>query len=145
VDAASCQVDFYVLRDPGLDDHGFACRLVTMAWERGHQITVAVPTAELARAFDELLWSCPEGRFIPHGIEGMPEAVAAPVRIAVAEQAGGNDCLINLCQQPVRDPGRYRRLLEIVPHRAPDRKASRDKFRYYREQGLDPQHHEITK
>ena len=126
-----------------MSGHKLACRLALMALERGHRIAIAVPDQEQAQALDELLWSFPAGRFVPHGIEGNPEAAMAPVRIGLAGQVGEADCVINLCQQPVGDPGRYQRLLEIVPHPEPDREAAREKFRFYRDQGLDPKHHPI--
>lgn len=140
-----CQVDFYILATPGLDSHKLACRLALMAWERGHRITIAAPSEDQARAVDELLWSFPPSRFVPHGMEGTPEAAAAPVRITWGGRAKAGEVLINLDRQPVADPEKFDRLLEIVPHRKADREASREKFRYYRDQGLDPQTHDIAK
>jgi len=43
----------------------------------------------------------------------------------------------------VPDPGRFRRLLEIVPADTRQRESSRTKFRQYRSLGLEPNHHEI--
>lgn len=142
---SACEVDFYVLAKPALDGRKLACRLALMALERGQSTVIAVPDPQQAQTLDELLWSFPEGRFVPHGIDGTAEAASAPVRIALADRAGDADCLINLCRQPVADPGQYQRLVEIVPFQKPDREASRAKFRYYRERGLDPKHHEIAK
>jgi DNA polymerase-3 subunit chi len=128
----SCQVDFYLLSRQAMGRHKLACRLALMALEHGHRIAIAVPDQEQAKALDDLLWSFPAGRFVPHGVEGKPEAAMAPVRIGLADQLGEADCLINLCQQAVADP-----------HPEPDRIAARQKFRFYRDQGLDPQHHPI--
>ena len=143
--SAACQVDFYVLATPALDSHKLACRLALMAWERGHRIIIAAPSEDQARAIDELLWSFPPGRFVPHGLEGTPEAAAAPVRITWGGQASAGEVLINLDRQPVAEPAKFDRLLEIVPHRKADREASRDKYRYYRDQGLEPKTHDIAK
>ena len=142
---ADCQVDFYVLKTPDLDGRKLACRLALMAWERGHRTQLVTPTDDTAHGLDELLWASPPGRFVPHGVAGTAEAEPAPVRITTAERLQAGDLVINLSQQPIDDPGRFGRLLEIVPHQKAERDASREKFRYYRNQGLDPKTHEIAK
>ena len=139
---AGCQVDFYLLASPEGDAGHLACKLALMALERGHRIDILAADADSARALDELMWRYPEGRFIPHDLADGPTGRQAPVRIhqRAPDKA---DVLINLTQQPVDQPQRCRRLLEIVPHRDADRKASRDKFRAYRAQGLEPATHPI--
>ena len=42
-------------------------------------------------------------------------------------------------REPVPEPARFRRLLEIVPANPEQREASREKYRAYREQGLSPE------
>ena len=141
---AACQVDFYILQTPSLDGHRLACRLALMAWERGHAAQVLAADKEQAQAFDELLWRSPAERFVPHARAGAPEAAAAPVTITTAEGLERGSVLINISRAPVTEPQRFERLLEIVPHQPEDREASRDKFRYYRSQGLDPKTHDIS-
>jgi DNA polymerase-3 subunit chi len=141
---ADCQVDFYVLKTAELDGRLLACRLALMAWERGHQAQVLTPDTASAHALDELLWQNPAGRFIPHGLSGTPEASAAPIRITTPDQLVAGHIVINLTRQPVDEPERHERLLEIVPHEKADRDASRSKFRFYRERGLQPQTHDIA-
>jgi len=51
--------------------------------------------------------------------------------------------VINLTADPVPEPGRFRRLLEIVPADARLRESSRTKFRAYRGLGLEPNHHKV--
>ena len=55
------------------------------------------------------------------------------------------DVIINLENRAVPEPGRFRRLLELVPAGDAERKASRLKFRAYREIGLQPVSHEMGK
>ena len=52
---------------------------------------------------------------------------------------------INLTDHAVPNPGRFSRLLEIVPGAEQKRLASRQKFREYRDIGLDPASHKIGK
>jgi DNA polymerase-3 subunit chi len=140
-----CQVDFYVLKTAELDGRLLACRLALMAWERGHQAQVLTPDQATAQEMDELLWRSPAGRFVPHGLSGTVAASAAPIRITTPDQLVAGHIVINLTRRPVDDPDRHERLLEIVPHEQADRDASRSKFRFYRERGLHPKTHEITR
>lgn len=141
-----CQVDFYLLTQPGLDERRMACRLALMSWERGHRTVVVTETDSDASDIDRLMWEYPPGRFLPHEVGEK----GAPVRITpmpALDEAGLNegDVVINLCDRPVPEPTGFARLLEIVPHREDARAASRDKYRYYRDRGLEPETHEIRK
>jgi DNA polymerase-3 subunit chi len=118
-----------------------------MAWEQGHRVSVLAPDESTAQLLDELMWDYPPARFLPH--ERAPGAagssVGAPISIvASADQVGADrDVVVNLGGEAVPDPGRLQRLLEIVPAEPRMRAASRDKFRRYRQLGLQPTHHDI--
>ena len=142
---APCQVDFYVLESEAQSASKFACRLAIMAWEQGFRVSVRTQTEPEARALDELMWDSPAGRFLPHGTG--QTGLDSPVCIADCAQdvPAGRDVVINLASSAVPEPERFRRLLEIVPPRADQRTASREKFRQYRNQGLEPAHHAIGK
>ena len=141
--SAGCQVDFYVLAESAPSAGHLACRLCLKAWEEGHRVTVLTTSDEEARRLDELMWEFPAGRFIPH--ERGPAAAEAPVAICSASEPvpAGRDVLVNLTAEAIPDPGRFRRVLEIVPADNALREASRTKFREYRRLGLQPQHHQI--
>lgn len=140
--AENCQIDFYLLGPdaPGADY--LACRLALMAWERGHSIDIVTGSETETHTLDNLLWRYPPGRFLPHATEADREP--APIRIRHAAPEGSADVVINLTKAALREPNRFRRLLEIVPHREAERSASRDKFRAYRALGLEPGTHEIS-
>jgi DNA polymerase-3 subunit chi len=90
------------------------------------------------------MWEFPEGRFVPHQ-QGADST--APVAIATAAEtpAAGRTVMINLDASPVPQPGDFERLLEIVPALEKHRLASREKFRAYRGQGLEPTTLPLTK
>ena len=140
---ARCQVDFYLMGSPALDSRRLACKLATMAWERGHEVVIVTAGEGPATDLDTLLWEYPRGRFVPHE-RGSGSNRAAPVTILTAPPEGAADVVINLTPRPVSAPGAYRRLLEIVPHEKGEREASREKYRAYRQLGLDPATHEIN-
>ena len=139
-----CQVDFYVLARPTQSAGELACRLAMMAWEQGHRVLVRAGSEDEARQLDELMWDYPPGRFLPHGPE--PAGDDVPVSIATRDDAmpTGRDLVINLCTDPVPEPKLYRRLCEIVPAAVEHRTASRDKWRVYRDQGLDLEKHDLN-
>lgn len=140
----SCQVDFYQLESARSEPQQLACRLAVMAWERGHRVLILVEDKAQASALDELLWSYPEGRFIPHGCSGAPEAAGAPVIIGQKAPHGFDDVVINLTGTAVDGSARFKRLLEIVPFEPGDREHARDKYKAYRQQGIQPGHHKIN-
>lgn len=137
----ACQVDFYILARPTQSAGELACRLAMKAWTQGHTVVVCAESTEQARQLDELMWDCPPGRFLPHE-QG---AGQAPVGIvARADELGDRaDLVINLATEPMPEPARFRRLLEIVPANPAQREASRVKYRTYREQGLNPETHKM--
>ena len=145
-----CQVDFYVLATPGLDARQLACRLALMSWERGHHTTVVADSGAAAREIDELMWKSPSGRFLAHALDTENKASSAPVVITLMSALNEArfkeaEVVINLCPEPVPEPGRFKRLLEIVPQQDVERASSRQKFRVYRDQGISPRMHEIDK
>ncbi len=141
--AESCQVDFYVLANPGQSAERLACQLAMMAWEQGHRVAVLTEDETAARALDEIMWDFPAGRFLPHAANATDNATPVSINVNVADIATGRDVLINLADSPVDAPGRFERLLEIVPAAKQKRLASRDKFRAYRKLGLDPASHKM--
>ena len=116
-----------------------------MAWEQGHRVSVRTQTEPEARALDELMWDSPAGRFLPHGTGQAGENSPVFITDSGKDIPAGRDLIINLASTAVPEPERFRRLLEIVPPQADQRTASREKFRQYRDQGLEPAHHAIGK
>jgi DNA polymerase-3 subunit chi len=143
--AGGCQVDFYVLDEGALSAEQLACRLALMAWEQGHQIAVITETADFAARLNDLMWEYPAGRFLPHSAG--PGDTRAPVIIGNSDMTipADSEVIINLTAAPISGPDRFKRLLEIVPGSPSQRTASRQKFRAYRDQGLDPVSHPIGK
>jgi DNA polymerase-3 subunit chi len=140
-----CQIDFYVLARPDQSAEQLACRLAMMAWEQGHRVLVLTQNENDADSLDQIMWDFPPGRFLPH-CRGQADP-ESPVSIGtqVPETRFDREVVINLSDTVVAEPRRFRRLLEIVPGAEHERQASRQKFREYRNQGLDPANHTIGK
>ena len=141
----TCQVDFYVLNSPNQTAEHLACRLALMAWEQGHQITVVTESDSAVGQLDALMWDYPSGRFLPHSTDASGRKAAVNIASFTNEIPSDSDVVINLSTSAIPEPLRFKRLLEIVPGKPTDREASRNKFRSYRELGLDPVSHTIGK
>jgi DNA polymerase-3 subunit chi len=141
----SCQVDFYLLGQSSPGANKLACRLALMALERNQKIFIITPSEPSSEQLDELMWEYPKGRFLPHARVEDRDAAKALVNIGGLSDLNPSDVVINLCPEAIPQPKRFSRVLEIVPYADDEKKASRAKFRIYRNLGLDPQTHEINK
>lgn len=139
----SCQVDFYVLARAEQSAEHLACQLAMMAWEQGHQVAVLADNEGGALKLDQIMWDYPPGRFLPHALGHSSMDTSVTINSKATEISDDIDVIINLTDTVIPNPGRYNRLLEIVPGAEKKRAASRQKFREYRVQGLDPASHTI--
>ena len=148
---AGTQVDFYVL--PG-DEPGarlrFACRLVEKAWLKRHRVRVQLDPGGELEAFDQLLWTFSDRAFVPHRRAGTADETPAPAPAAVViddtgqADAADGDVLVNLAAaQPAT--GGWSRIAEVVDADARRRSQGRERYRAYRELGLEPQTHDMGK
>lgn len=138
-----CQVSFYVLSEAQNSAQNVACRLALKAWEQGHSVMVLAADEAEATELDALMWEFPAGRFLPHSSGSVDDG--SPVRIGVSDTniPDGRDLIINLALDPVSEPARFNRVLEIVPSAEKQRLVAREKFRRYRDLGLEPVTHHI--
>ena len=140
------RVDFYLLPDVDIDaKYRFACRLALRAIHAGRQVHVRTASAAAAGMLDELMWSYPEDRFLPHAVAEGPDAAdadAAPIRIGHAEPAPGPDqVLVNLADDVPAFFGRFERVAEVITE--PERASGRARYRHYRERGYPLFHHDL--
>jgi DNA polymerase III subunit chi len=144
------RVDFYVLasQDPAARLR-FACRLVEKAWHRRHRVRVQFDAGggEL-EAFDDLLWTWADRSFVPHfrlGTDTPAPGAPAPVVIADSDDAdaGDGDLIVNLAQ--VLPPGLdgFERIAEVIDADEARRRRGRERFRQYRERGIEPATHDM--
>lgn len=145
------RVSFYVL--PGADAGsrlGYACRLVEKAYKLQHRIHAHAADGSMAKHLDELLWTFRQGSFVPHELLAPGGAAPlAPVTIGSPDAAGSVDppaaeLLINLATEVPAFYHRFPRVAEIVDGSPAGREAGRARHRYYREQGLEPETHEVA-
>jgi DNA polymerase III subunit chi len=143
------QVDFYVLTgdEPGARLR-FACRLVEKAWLKRHRVRVQLEPGGELEDFDQLLWTFSDRAFIPHRRAGSPDDAPPPARAPVviadsdAADTADGDVIVNLSATLPPIEG-WARIAEVVDADAVRRTKGRDRFRVYRDRGLEPKTHDM--
>ncbi|MHB8252575.1 MAG: DNA polymerase III subunit chi [Acidiferrobacter sp.] len=131
------RVDFY-LGGTGTARNTLACRLAETAYRHGHKVLLWVPEEQLA-IWDTLLWTFSDSSFVPHGQMGTCDE---PVLIG-AHAIPNDDVLIPLVADPPPSVAGFARILEAIGDSDAEKEHSRARFRYYRQQGLNPAVHTL--
>lgn len=143
---AEQQVDFYVLEDAsGSARLRTACRIVEKAYLADSRVLVWLPDAEALRAFDDLLWTFGDRSFVPHELLQPGAKHEAPVLLSTeAVPTEPVDVIVNLCPDVPSCVQLAPRVIEIIDGDAERRQAGRNRFRAYKERGLQPTSHNIA-
>ncbi len=139
------KVDFYILSGGGDSGHTrYTCRLAEKAYKLKHRIYIHVDTSVEAQQLDELLWTFSQGSFVPHECLNGSEP-QSPVVIGFGSDAPQDySLLINLSQQIPGFYHQFERVAEVVADHDSLRQTSREHFRFYRDQGVTPDTHQIS-
>jgi DNA polymerase-3 subunit chi len=143
------RVAFYVIQDGSPDDRlRLACKLTDKAYHLGHRIYIQAQSAEQARRLDDLLWTFRAGSFLPHALAPQAEPSDHPILIGVdAEppaEAAAAQVLINLSDQVPPFYARFERVAEIPGIDEAGRRAGRERFKFYRDQGCALETHTLA-
>ena len=142
------RVDFYVLST--VEPRArllLGCRLVEKAYLAGQRVFVWLQDAAALAAFDELLWSFSDRSFVPHeSARETPQWLECPVLLGCQSVPGaGYDLLLNLgAEPPAESLAQAPRIIEILDAEPARRLAARERYRRYRERGVNPQTHHIA-
>jgi DNA polymerase-3 subunit chi len=134
-------IDFYF---NAADKLQVACRLAGKAMAQGKRLLIYAPQADTAQRVDRMLWTWQATGFVPHCGAQDPLASETPVLIATDMQAGAAcDVLLNLSGEPPPAFECYDRLLELVAQDDEDRRAARERYKFYRERGYRIADHDL--
>jgi len=98
-----------------------------------------------ATRLDEMLWTFRQGSFVPHQLLTDAGERRAPVSIGTGDTCEvKGDLLINLTDTTLKFAAGFRRVAEIICSDEPSRKAGRERFKRYRDMGLEPETHRIS-
>ncbi len=142
------QVDFYILaRSTQRDKDQYACRIADLAHGRGLKVYMQTDDAAHAEALDKTLWTFSQGSFVPHAIcdSQACDAERYPVQIGVGDAPDGcRDILISLKREAPADYARFGRVAELILDEAADKSSGRERFRFYRTNGIEPNTHKVA-
>lgn len=133
---------FYVINRGHRDR--IVCQIAEKAVQQGHRVHIRVPDLQAAQSLDTQLWTFRDQSFLPHCIGESP---SPHVRVTIhdAWMPTERDVLINLAEDIADDYATFTRVAEVVGPDDDSKRQGRARFRQYREQGLEPQLHEIDK
>jgi DNA polymerase III subunit chi len=143
---AALRVDFYVLEEPSNPARlKVACRLAEKAYLASQTALVWHSDAEELKAFDELLWTFMDGSFVPHEVLSTGgSANEAPVLLSAGTPPSAKfDVLINLSPDIPSCLSQARRVAEVIDGDKGRRRAGRERFKAYRDLGIQPASHNI--
>ena len=141
------QIDFYVLQEqtPG-GRFKLACRIIEKAYRLGHQVYVRTNNSDDTNILDDLLWTFSQNSFVPHQLSTESDPPESPIVIGEHPPATeGTDVVISVADDPVSNFIAYPRIVEIVGYEKDEKVTGRNRFRYYREHGMEPNTHRITR
>src|SRR3990172_1189901 len=136
------RIDFYVDAD---DRMRVACRLAAKAVAQELRVLIYAPDGEVAAALDRLMWTPPAIGFVPHVMA--EHRLAAETPVVIARDDGDlphDEVLVNLARESPRSFARFQRLVEIVSGEEDDRRAARDRYRFYRDRGDEIRTHSLA-
>ncbi|MEC7118825.1 MAG: DNA polymerase III subunit chi [Pseudomonadota bacterium] len=132
-------VRFYVIQQPKQRVESLACRLCRrVAIGAQQRLFVRFSHADDMRQFDALLWTFEADSFVPHGIDDLD----APICLGLIPPPDFQGCCLNLADDAV-DSSQFEQVLEIIGTDPEARQRGRQRFRDYRQQGLEPQTHQV--
>jgi DNA polymerase-3 subunit chi len=136
-------IDFYF---NAADKLQVACRLAAKAVAQSRRLLIYAPQPDAAQRIDRMLWTWPATGFVPHCAVHDAAAAETPVLIASAPEAlAPCEVLLNLDAATPPAFERFERLLEIVAVEDEDRRAARERYRFYRERGYAIADHDLAK
>lgn len=139
------QVSFYLLQDTSNElstapaHFAFACQLCADLYRAKQRVFVYTADQQQAEAFDELLWQFDAERFVPHNLTGEGPRYGAPVEIGWQAPRQNRNVLINLADTVPAFANRFSQIIEFVPAAEQLKAQARERFKQYRQLGVNPQ------
>ena len=137
------RVDFYIVVEPAMP-YRFVCQLTSKVRGEGYDIYIHAESREAASTIDDLLWTFQDISFLPHLPVDSPEAGDCPIIIGWEGQENlQRQVLINLSGVSPESTDSYERIIEVVPSDPVYRRQARQRYKDYRDRGLELHSHNI--
>ena len=141
---ASCRVDFYVpSRDTPDERYTLACRVTEKAFQSGKQVYLYCQTPDQLTQMDERLWTFSLNSFIPHGLLGETDELVRVILGCDDPSPDVAEIVISMANTPVSTFNLFSRVAEIVGTDDSERQLARNRFKFYRDNGVEPVTHKV--
>lgn len=140
------EVTFYVLNSESLyDRYLFACKLIEKAYHNGKFCYVLLDTFEQCQRLDDMLWTFRSGSFVPHQLfNGVSPEITSQVLIGTLNApTDWQNVVFNLSSQLPQTWQQAERVLEILDNNETTKAAGRERYRAYKNVGIDITTHKI--
>ena len=138
------QIDFYISKDTSPQFAlRTACRVAEKAHQAGLRVHIQTNSENETEILDTLLWTFRDRSFVPHEIHAS-STLSCPVTIGTESGPIEVEMLINVSTHTPVNIQHFQRIAEIIDHQSESIHAGRERYRFYREQGYEPQHHEVS-
>lgn len=138
-------VTFYLLIAQRHNSEQFACRLVDKTWQQGLAVHLHLRDEHHCRTVDQLLWQWREDSFIPHETIDISSEPCTSVTLGCRPpQLNHAQLVINLTDDTPDYFQGFSRVCEIVSQTPEDIAISREKFKRYRQSGIEPTVHKLA-
>lgn len=134
------EVVFYVLASTSQHERqDFACKLIEKIYRSGQFCYVLAESPEQAAEIDQRLWTFRAGSFVPHQrYQGTLPDYKNSILIGGSDIPDGwQKVIVNLSSYFPPSVAPTERILEILDNSEASKQAGRQRYRHYREAGLD--------
>ena len=140
----TARVDFYVLESDVPDGRlRLACRVTEKAYRAGHRVYLRAGSRDEISVLDALLWTFSQCSFVPHHLHGVDDD-PAPVTIGHGPPDSAQvQVVVSVAGKPITNFADFARVAEIVGSEEIEKQSGRARFKFYRENGVEPATHEI--
>ncbi|MDQ7090044.1 MAG: DNA polymerase III subunit chi [Methylococcales bacterium] len=136
------RLSFYILSsDEERQRSFFCCKLIEKAYREGYLCYLLTDSDNQSRMLDNLLWTFRPMSFIPHALYSgqLPTSDDSVLIGSLPPPDKWKKVVINFSAQPLPQLDGVERLLEIVDNHPQRKQVARNRYRYYRQQGLSIQ------
>lgn len=128
------KISFYLFEKSPERQVQSACRLCRKILREPVQIWWYCPDVAQQKVLDELLWQFDPTSFIPHGIDDTDASVCISGQLPTT----GTWVLFNFDEKGIAPQETFQHIIEIVENEEEAKIVGRQKFKHYRQLGLEP-------
>lgn len=137
------RADFYIIPEPSLSPR-FVCQLAGKVREEGYDLYLHAASKDAALTLNDLLWTFRDISFLPHALVDEAEALDCPIVIGWEGAEGPpRQVLLNASGALPKSIAGYERIIDAAPADPEARDLARQRYKHYRDQGLEVRHHKI--